>query len=348
MSDTRGLDFRSDNVGGMAPQVLAALTEANEGAQSSYGDDAVTRRLEARLADLFEHEVTMFTVATGSAANALALAALTPGWGSVLCHREAHIATDECGAPEFFTGGSKLVPLDGAHGKIAAAALEAHLGRTSRGVHHVQPATVSISQSTEAGTCYRPDEIAAIAEICRERGLRLHMDGARFANALANLGCSPADSSWRAGVDVMSFGLTKNGAMAAEAVIFFTPELAQDFAYRRKRAGHLFSKMRFASAQFEALLFDGLWLRLAGHANAMAQRLARAVTKTPGVSLLHPVQANEVFVLMPEETIARLEVTGFRFYRWEAQEGPCIRLVTAFDTEADAVDRFIDTLRQAI
>jgi len=345
--DRRGLDFRSDNIAGMAPQVVAALARASEGADTSYGDDATTRRLEARLADLFEHDIQLFTVATGTAANGLALSALSPGWGAILCHREAHIATDECGAPEFLSGGSKLVLLDGPHGKIEAAALEAHLGRASRGVHHVQPAAISISQSTEAGTCYRPEEVAAIGEICRGRALGLHMDGARLANALANLGCSPADATWRAGVDVLSFGLTKNGAMAAEAVIFFNEKAAADFAFRRKRAGHLFSKMRFTSAQFEALLTDGLWLRLAEHANAMAQRIGRAIATSRGLALLHPVEANEIFVLMPEARIALLEAAGFRFYRWETEEGPCIRLVTAFDTEGAGVDGLIAALNNA-
>jgi threonine aldolase len=341
MSDERSSDFRSDNVAGVAPEVLTALAAAAQGSASSYGEDAITRRVEAKLAELFARDVTLFTVATGSAANALALAQLVPGWGSVLCHREAHIATDECGAPEFYSGGAKLALLDGAHGKISAEAVATHLARDSRGVHHVQPMAVSISQSTEAGTCYTPDEIAAIGEAGRKHGLKFHMDGARFANALASLGCAPAEATWKSGVDVLSFGVTKNGAMAAEAVIFFDNALAQDFAYRRKRGGHLFSKGRFASAQFEAQLTDRLWLKLAGHANAMASRIGRALGGIQGVSLLHPVEANELFVLMPEAVIDRLEAAGFRFYRWETAEGPCIRLVTAFDTEAAYADGLI-------
>jgi threonine aldolase len=333
MSDFRRFDFRSDNIAGVPPEILAALAKANTGAESSYGDDAITKRLEARLADLFEHEVAVFTVATGSAANALALAAVVPGWGAILCHREAHIATDECGAPEFFSSGAKLVQLDGRHGKITAETAATHLSRDHRGVHQVQPAAVSISQSTEAGTCYTPDEITAIGDVCRRHALAFHMDGARFANAQAHLGCSPAETTWKAGVDILSFGLTKNGAMAAEAVVFFDPRHATDFAFRRKRGGHLFSKMRFVSAQFEAQLEDGLWLRLAGHANVVARQIASALASIPGVSLLHPVEANELFVLMPLTVIERLEHAGYRFYRWEAAEGPCIRLVTAFDTD---------------
>jgi threonine aldolase len=348
MSDERSFDFRSDNVAGVAPQVLTALATAAQGSASSYGEDAITKRVEAKLAELFAHDVTLFTVATGSAANALALAQLVPGWGSVLCHREAHIATDECGAPEFYSSGAKLALLDGAHGKISAEAVAAHLARDSRGVHHVQPMAVSISQSTEAGTCYTPDEIAAIGEAGRRHGIKFHMDGARFANALASLGCSPAEASWKSGVDVLSFGVTKNGAMAAEAVVFFDNALAQDFAYRRKRGGHLFSKGRFASAQFEAQLTDGLWLKLAGHANAKASRIGQALAGVQGVSLLHPVEANELFVLMPEPVIDALEAAGFLFYRWPAEEGPCIRLVTAFDTEVGHADGLITAIAEAV
>ncbi len=346
-SDGRAFDFRSDNVAGFPPQVLAALAAANASSASSYGEDEITQRLEDRLAALFEHEVTVFPVATGSAANALALAQLVPGWGALICHREAHIATDECNAPEFFTG-AKLIPLDGAHGRLQAEAIAAHLGRASRGVHHAQPAAVSLSQATEAGTCYRPEEVSAIGAVCRQYGLKLHMDGARFANAVASLDCAPAEVTWEAGVDVLSFGLTKNGALAAEAVIFFDPALAQDFAFRRKRAGHLFSKMRFVSAQFEAQLTDRLWLKLAAQANAMAARLATRLSKLPGISLVHPVEANEIFALLPETAIVRAEQLGYRFYRWESPAGPCIRLVTAFDTEARHVDGLIEALADEI
>jgi threonine aldolase len=347
MSDDRRFDFRSDNVAGVAPEVLAALAAAAQGSASSYGEDPITTRVEAKLAELFDHDVTLFTVATGSAANALALAHLVPGWGAVLCHPEAHIATDECGAPEFFSSGAKLAPLDGAHGKITADAVAAYLARDTRGVHHSQPMAISISQSTEAGTCYTPDELAAIGAAGRKHGLKFHMDGARLANALASLGCSPAKATWRAGVDVLSFGLTKNGAMAAEAVVFFDAALAGDFGYRRKRGGHLFSKGRFAAAQFEAQLSDGLWLRLAGHANAMAARIAHGLAGIPGISLLHPVEANELFVLMPEAVIQGLETAGFLFYPWPAEAGPCIRLVTAFDTEAGHADGLVAAIQAA-
>ena len=347
MSDERRYDFRSDNVAGAAPEVLAALAEAARGSASSYGEDEITKRLAARLGDLFEHEVAVFPVATGTAANALALATAVPGWGAVLCHREAHIATDECGAPEFFSSGAKLIPLDGPYGKLSVETLESELARDRRGVHHVQPAAVSLSQSTEAGTVYTPGEIAAIGDICQRHSLTFHMDGARFANAQASLGASAAETTWRAGVDILSFGLTKNGATAAEAVVFFDKDKATEFAYRRKRAGHLFSKMRFVSAQFEAQLAGGLWLRLAGHANAMAKRIASGLKGIADVRPLHPVEANALFVLMPPEVIDRIEKAGYRFYRWEVAEGPCIRLVTAFDTELSAVDALIENIARA-
>jgi len=347
MLNPRDLDFRSDNVAGVAPEVLTALAVAAQGSDSAYGADATTTRLEARLAELFAHDVTVFPVATGTAANALALAQAVPGWGAVLCHREAHIATDECGAPEFYSTGAKLIPLEGEHGKLSAETVARELARELRGVHHVQPRAVSISQSTETGAVYRPEEIAAIGAACRPKGLTVHMDGARLANAVAALGCAPAEVTWKAGVDILSFGLTKNGAMAAEAVIFFNSDQAQDFAFRRKRGGHLFSKMRFVSAQIEAQLTDGLWLKLASHANAMARRIAGGLQDIPDIGLLHPVDANELFVLLPEAAIAQLESDGYRFYRWDSDKGPCIRLVTAFDTTTSAVDGFVHALSKA-
>jgi threonine aldolase len=258
---------------------------------------------------------------------------------------------DECGAPEFFAGGAKLVGLDGADGKITAAHLDAALARGGKGVvHHVQPAAVSITQATEAGTTYRPEEVRAIAEVTHRHGLVLHMDGARFANSVAWLGCDPADVTWRAGVDVLSFGATKNGAMAAEAVVFFRGDLAETFALRRKRAGHLFSKMRFLSAQLEAYLTDGLWLHLARHANAMAARLAKGLAVVPGVTLAHPVEANEVFAVLPEAMIAGLRAAGFVFYSWpgEAGQGAKVRLVPAFDTPAASVDAFVAEARRHV
>ena len=339
------MNFSSDNVTGVAPEIMAAIAAANVGTAAAYGDDATSERLTRRFSELFEREVAVFPVATGTAANALALATLTPPWGVVYGHRDAHFQVDECGAPELYTGGAKLRPLDGAHGKITAADLDAAV--TGRGVvHHAQPAAVSLTQSTEAGTVYQAAEIEAIAEVCRRHKLALHVDGSRFANAVAALNRSPADLTWRAGVEALSFGATKNGAMAAEAVIFFDPAKAADFAYRRKRGGHLFSKMRFLSAQFEAYLADGLWLRNARHANRMAARLADALVEVPVVRLQHPVEANEVFVELPDPVIRGLCADGFQFYRWDDEASVVIRLMTAFDTEASAVDAFLASARR--
>ncbi len=351
------MNLASDNVTGVAPEVMAALAAANSGTASSYGADAITARVAARFAEIFETPVTVYPVATGTAANALALAALVPAYGAVLCHREAHINVDECGGPELFTGGAKLIAFDGKDGKLHGAALAEFLGYGDIGfVHRAQPAAVSITQSSELGTVYGPHEVREIAEIAHGHGLALHMDGARFANAMASLGCSPAEITWKAGVDVLSFGGTKNGAMAAEAVIFFdahakSPGLkaaAAAFPFHRKRAGQLFSKMRFISAQLDALIADDLWLRHGRHANAQAARLAAAIAALPEVELLHPVQANEIFLRLPEPALAALEAADIGIERWLVPGGPMIRLVTAFDTAPAAVDAMIGHFRRAV
>jgi threonine aldolase len=339
------MNFASDNATGASPEILAAIAVANHGAAMPYGADDITRRLERRFAEVFEHEVTVFPVATGTAANALALACLTPVYGAIYCHEEAHIATDECGAPEFFTGGAKLVPCPGDHGKLSPEILAPRIGGAGV-VHNAQPAAISITEETEAGTVYRPAEIAGLSALARHHGLALHMDGARFANAAASLGCAPADITWRAGVDALSFGATKNGALAAEAVVFFDPKRAESFAYRRKRAGHLVSKQRFLAAQLEAYLADDLWLRNARHANTMAARLGSGLAALPGARLLHPVEGNEVFVELGERAIERLAAAGFGFYRWG--DAPVLRLVTAFDTAQEAVERFLHIAREAL
>ncbi|MFQ6016989.1 MAG: threonine aldolase family protein [Kiloniellaceae bacterium] len=338
------VNFCSDNAAGASPEIVAALAAAAHGPALPYGEDDWTRRVEARLAEIFETELAAFPVATGTTANALALSVMVPPFGAVYCHKEAHVNVDECGAPEFFTGGAKLVPLKGAHGKIAAEDLAAATGGAGV-VHHVQPAAVSLSQSTEAGTLYTPDELHAIAEVARARGLGLHVDGARFANALVSLGRSPAEITWKAGVEALSFGATKNGALAAEAVILFKPGLGETFGYRRKRGGHLFSKMRFLSVQLEAYLEGDLWLNNARHANAMAGRLAEGLAELPGVRLSHPVQANEIFARLPEAMIAGLLDKGFRFYRWGPEENSEVRLVASFDTRPEDVEAFLAAAR---
>jgi len=339
------VNFASDNVSGVAPEIIAAIDAANRGPAMPYGADEITRRLEQRFADVFEHEVAVFPVPTGTAANSLALASLSPPWGAIYCHEEAHIATDECGAPEFFTGGAKLITCPGEHGKLTPEVLSERIAGAGV-VHNVQPAVVSVAQETEAGTVYRPEEIASLSAVARRHGLALHMDGARFANAVVSLGCPPAAVTWRAGVDVLSFGATKNGAMAAEAVVFFDPAKAAELGFRRKRSGHLLSKQRFVSVQLEAYLSADLWLRNARHANAMAAKLGAGLGALPGARLVHPIDANEIFVALPEAAIDRLAAAGFGFYRWG--DAPVLRLVTAFDTDPAAVDAFVRVATDAL
>ena len=339
-------NFASDNVTAMAPEILAALAAANEGPAMPYGEDPMTERVRARFNDLFEIETTVFPVATGTAANVLGLSLLTPPYGAVYCHRDAHIAVDECGAPEFYTGGAKLVTLDGVEGKLTAEGLQAAIGGAGV-VHHVQPAAVSLTQATEVGTLYTPDEVSALSDVARGQGLGVHMDGARFANAISALGCSPAEMTWKAGVEVLAFGATKNGAMAAEAVVIFKPGLAEEFGFRRKRGGHLFSKGRFLSAQLEGYLAGDLWLRNAAHANALAKTLGEGLSNLPGVTLHHPVEANMLFLRLPQAVVEGLKAAGFMFYDWStAATGPGyleIRLVTAFNSNSEDIEAFIAT-----
>jgi threonine aldolase len=340
-----GANFKSDNAAGVSPPILAALAAAGAGDGVAYGEDAWTKRLEGRMAALFEREVAVFPVTTGTAANALALAAIAPPYGAIYVHAHSHANTDECGAPEFYTGGAKLVAVAGAHGKLDPTELKRHLAVAPRGVHWNPRAAVSISQASEAGTIWRADDVAAIAEIARAHGLRLHMDGARFANAVAATGASPAALTWRAGVDVLSFGATKNGAFAAEAVVMFDPALAEAIGYRRKRGGHLLSKSRLIAAQLEAYLADDLWLRQARHANAQAARLAKGLAARPGAARVHPVEANMLFLALPDRAVSGLTEDGFLFYRWPDEAGrSVIRLVTSFETEPAMVDGFLASL----
>ncbi len=344
------MNFASDNTAPVSPEILRAMEAANTGNVSSYGADPLTARLSAMLRDTFETDLVAYPVATGTAANALALATVVRPYGAVICYDEAHIATDECGAPEFYTGGAKLMTLPSATGRITAMQVEAAMARAiDGGVHHVLPEAVSITQATEWGTVYDIAQIGAVGEACRRRGVHLHMDGARFANALAHLGCSPAEMTWKAGVDVLSFGATKNGALAAEAVIFFNPALAAGFERRRKRAGQLWSKLRFLSAQLTGYLEGDLWLRNARHANAIAQRLAAGLATLPSARLIQEVQANELFVAMPDALIEALQAAGAVFYRWIDVAGvdePVIRLVTSYATTPAEVDRFLALARE--
>ena len=338
------MNFASDNSYGAWPEIVAAVGAAAAGAVPSYGEDALTAKVRARLAELFERDLAVFPVISGTAANALALATLVPPHGAIFCHGESHIAVDECGAPEFYTHGAKLALLEGEDGKLVPATLERALGHFQKGfVHHVQPACLSVTQATELGTVYRPGEIAALAALAHAHGMKVHMDGARFANALAHLGCTPADATWRAGVDAMSFGATKNGALGAEAVIFFNPAEARDFEYRRKKAGHLLSKMRFVSAQLDAYLEGTRWLDHAARANGLARKLAAGLSGAPGAELAHPVEANAVFVYLPSATVERLRRLGASFYDWSPPKGgrTLVRLVASFATPEEDVERFV-------
>ena len=349
------MNFASDNTAGIAPPILAALTNANAGYALGYGSDATTEAVARRLAEMFEHELAVFLVPTGTAANALALAHMVPPWGAVLCHAESHLTTDECGAPEFFGGGLKLIELAGEGCKIAPETLERALARRPwGGPHHVSAAALSLTQATEAGTIYRPHEIKRLADIARGSGLCVHVDGARFANALVRTNATPAELTWRAGVDVLSFGATKGGALAAEAVLFFDPKRAAGMPERRKRAGHLLSKHRFIAAQLDAYLADDLWLDLARHANAMADRLAAGLAAS-GVKPVWPVEANEVFAPLSAGADRRLKAAGASYYPWSTQSLPerlaseadmvLARLVTSFATTEADVDRFLEIAR---
>ena len=336
--------FASDNTSGAAPEIMAALARANEGYQRSYGEDALMHRVRDRVREVLEApEAAVYLVATGTAANALSVALTCPPWGSVFCHRHAHVAEDECNAPEFFAGGAKLVLVDGAHGKMTPAALSAQLDRIGAGgVHSLQTGMLTLTNVTEAGTLYTPQEIATLTALAKAKGLPCHLDGARFANAVAATGTTPAEMTWKAGIDILSFGGTKNGCLGVEAVVIFDPAKALEFELRRKRAGHLFSKHRFLSAQFDAYLDGGLWLQLAGRANAMAARLAEGLARRNEVAQTHPVEANMMFPEWNAGTHARLKAAGADYYSWDPPEGrEGARLVTSWSTAEADVDAFL-------
>lgn len=342
------MNFTSDNCYGASPQILDAVAAANAGCVPSYGEDAITARLQKSFSDLFERDVAAYPVISGTAANALALSALVPPHGAIFCHAQSHVSVDECGAVEFFTHGAKLWALEGAPGRLDPGAVEAALAPIQRdSVHHAQPAALSITQATEFGTLYSAAEISGLAGLAHRQGMKVHMDGARFANAVAALGCAPANITWRAGVDVLSFGAAKNGALGAEAVVFFDPDLAGDFAFRRKKSGHLISKMRFVSAQLEAYLANGHWLDNARRANRLAARLADGLRGVAGVEIVHRVEANIVFATVPDELAARLRRAGATFYDWTPSKRgrTLIRLVTSFATPEEDVANFIDAAK---
>jgi threonine aldolase len=337
------IDFRSDNTGRAASELLEALVRANSGTAPGYGADEWTAALQKRFSELFETAVRVFPVATGTAANALSLAAISPPWGLVYCSEAAHINTSEANAAGFFGGGLKLVPVAGEHGKIAADRLADKLAEIMPGqLHRGQPAAVNLTEATDLGAVYTEDEIRAVAAIAKRRGLKIHMDGARFANALARLGCSPAALSWRAGIDVMSFGATKNGGALCEAIVVFAPDLVDPLAIQLRRAGQVWSKMRFASAQLLAYVENDLWLEMARAANRVAAHIAAGLAGLPGLSLWAPVEANEIFLDLAGATMDALERDGFLFYRRSER---LARFVCRFDMSLAEADALVGALR---
>ena len=348
------MNFASDNHYGVHPRILEAMVEANAGSAPAYGGDDWTKKAEEQLSKIFEKEVRSFLVTTGTAANGLALSALTPPYGAVICHGEAHISVDECNSPEMFTGGAKILGLHGPAGKITPAMVEKTLKGFIRGEHDPKPAAVSLTNSTELGTTYSPSDVKAIANLIKPRGMKLHMDGARFANAVAGLNVSPAELTWKSGVDALSFGATKNGAMMLEAVVFFDTNLADDFIYRRMRGGQLVSKGRYLGAQMLAYLKDGLWLENARQANGLAARLAEGLGKFKKIRIPNPVQANEVFAIMPRALNDKLLASGAKFYDWMpdslgtaiAEDEIFVRFVLSYATPEADVRKFLDLIRE--
>ncbi|MBO9576489.1 MAG: low specificity L-threonine aldolase [Sphingobium sp.] len=329
--------FFSDNAATVCPELMDAIARANH-VDSAYDGDALSAALDAAFSRLFETDVAVIWMSSGTAANALALSLLCPPFGAVLAHEEAHVLMDECGAVEFYTGGARLIGCPGAGAKLTREILADRIARIRPDVHQMQPRAVTITNASEYGLAYAPDEVAAIGEYCRARDLRLHMDGARFANALAFLGCAPADVTWRAGVDALSFGFTKNGAMNAEALVLFDPKLAGEARARRKRGGHLLSKGRFIAAQLHTMLANDLWLANGRAANVAAQLIARAA----GGRLLHAVEANEIFLRLPADEATKLRAQGFDFYDWGAGAA---RLVTSWNHAPADVQPLADAIR---
>ncbi|MDB9938348.1 low specificity L-threonine aldolase [Candidatus Thioglobus sp.] len=336
--------FASDNVTSACPEVMDAVIAANSGIAGSYGDDEWSLALKNRLSEIFETEVEVFLAVTGTASNALALSALAPVFGKIYCHELSHINTDECGAPELFTGGAKLIPMRSSNGRIDAVDL-AETIRGSGNVHVTQPSVVSVTMSCETGTVYQLDEIKAISKIAHDNKMSMHMDGARFANALVSLEVSPAEMTWKSGVDVLTLGGTKNGCLAAEAVVFFKPEMVGNFPFLHKRSGQLLSKMRFISSQLEAYLTNDVWLRNARHANAMAKILSEGLNSFANIKLAYPTQSNEVFVHLPRDVIDYLNSAGYDINE-EELDGKAVRFVTAWNSEIKDINDLLDTLAQ--
>ncbi|WP_201862461.1 threonine aldolase family protein [Microvirga soli] len=346
------MNFASDNIVGASAPVLQAILQANAGAMAAYGNDEITKRVRERFNEIFEREVSVFFATTGTAANALALASAVPPYGLCVCHREAHIIDDECGAPEFFMHGAKLAGLPGVGAKLKADDVAAYLNSLPKAVKQMPPKALSISQVSEGGLVYGPDELAALGQVCRDHSLSFHMDGARFANALVALGCTPAEMTWKQGVDILSFGATKNGGLMAEAIVVFKPELAEALDYRSKRAGQIISKGRLIGAQFEGYFADDHWLANARHANRMAKLLSEGLMQLPGVRLAWPTDANEVFPIIPQTLNKALKEAGILYHPWTELSLPetervgenevLIRLVASWATQEEDVRKLLE------
>ena len=337
--------FASDNYAGVCPEAWAWLTKANAGHVRGYGDDEWTARAADLIRDLFETRCEVFFVFNGTAANSLALASMCQSYHSILCHDTAHVETDECGAPEFFSNGTKVLTVPGDHGKMTPAGIERVITKRDD-IHYPKPRVVSVTQATELGTVYTVAELKAIWSVAKTHGLSMHMDGARFANAVASLNVAPKEITWQAGIDVLCFGGTKNGTAVGDAVVFFNPELAEEFDYRCKQAGQLASKMRFLSAPWVGMLQDGAWLRHARHANAMAEYLEEVVRNLPEVKILFPREANAVFVELPRKVIDGLWERGWMFYNFIGKGG--CRLMCAWDTAESDIDEFVADLKSLV
>jgi len=338
--------FASDNVTPACPEVMEAINQANIGNIESYGYDKWSKVLDNKFSELFEKDVKVFTAVTGTAANSLALSSITPSYGNIYCHKISHINVDECGAPEFFTGGAKLITIDGDDGKFNSDELKKNI-RGSGVVHNTQPASVSITQSCETGVIYKLDEILKINQVAKENGMKIHMDGARFSNAIASLKKSPAEATWKLGIDVLTFGGTKNGCMDAEAIIFFNPSDVNNFQYLQKRSGQLLSKTRFLSSQLDAYITDGLWLRNATHANDMARKLSEKLSKINSFELTYPTESNEIFIKMPKNIQDHLNNEGYSAIPDDMFDGS-VRFVTAWNTNLNDIENLINTIKEKL
>lgn len=340
----RSRHFASDNYAGICPEALSAMLEANAGHEVSYGDDSWTEKASNLLREVFETDCEVFFVFNGTSANSLSLAALCQSYHSILCHEMAHVEGSECGAPEFFANGTKVLLLPGPAGKIDPDAIQRAVNKRTD-IHYPKPRALSLTQVTEVGTAYSLHELHRLAEVARRFGLRIQMDGARFANAVVSLGVAPKDITWKTGVDVLCFGGSKNGLAMGEAVVFFNRELAREFDYRCKQGGQLASKMRFLSAPWVGVLKDGAWLRHAEHTNAMAQRLAKAIESLPGVTIPYSVDSNAVFARIPDPVVEAMHQRGWKFYThiggWEES-----RLMCSWDTTSEDVDSFAADLKE--